>query len=126
MCKGPDGQIVTFGDMGKAGGSKAWTDASQGEKERRIQAGRLGGAATWNDASVEQKMMMREACASAWGDANEIEQEQRREPGRQVWEEATEIVKEGVYIKLNFDRRGEGGNNYYFYLFNSSPVWSRN
>ena len=112
LCKGPDGRIGTFSQIGKEQGSKAWNEASETEKEQRKEAGRqafdqasvaeqndmiAAGRNAFQQATEAEQEHIIEAGASAWNDASKADQEQRMQAGREAWEtlddEEREVVK---------------------------------
>ena len=71
LCKGKDGTIGTFSEIGRQGGTLAWNQASREEQERRKSVG----AAAWENADEEDRQRVRDEGAAAWYEASEEKKE---------------------------------------------------
>ena len=97
LCKAPDGSIVSFrevGYFGAVGGTQAWEDATQEEKERRKFMGRTA----YHNMDPGRQMAVEEAGRrggiEAHINASEAEIEEMKQAGKAEWENADAEVRE--------------------------------
>ena len=115
LCKGPEGEIGTFAEIGRKYGTSAWTEASREVQEVRKETGRTGGAATWDNLTEEEQQNCVNRGREWWSNLCGEDAEEFREERRRAWQLSSSNVQESIRSNLevfNVIRHEEAEDRY--------------